>query len=116
MKTRILRLALLLIGTAIVSWNVSAYRSNVAQSRQVEVAFKDFLHDDSLQTDDIDDEFYSKLMRTRMRCMTADGLYDGWNNRMPWVIFGGVLILGGLLSFMVKPKKNVAEQVAASDC
>ena len=111
-----LRYFLLITGAVIVSWNLSAYKSNISHSTKVEARFQEFTSAQSDQISMQDIEFFGALQKLGIRCMYTDGLYDGHSHRIPAAIFGGVLIIGGLLSFMVTPKKNVAEQVAASDC
>ena len=107
---RALRYFLLIMGTAIISWNLSAYQSNISHSSKVEARFDEFTsaHVQEVSMQDI--EFFGAFQKLGLRCMITDGLYDGHSHRIPRVILGGVLVLGGLLSFMVQPKKNLAEQ------
>jgi|AOAMet2_C27A4_35_1029305.scaffolds.fasta_scaffold02757_3 hypothetical protein len=109
-----LRYSLLIIGTIIVSWNLSAYQSNISHSTKVKQRFHEFTVTHSNQIAVLDVEFYGAFQKLGTRCQSTDGLYYG-DHRIPKAIFGGVMLVGGLLSFFVRQKKKVAEQAAASD-
>ena len=61
-----------------------------------------------------DIEFFGALQKLGLRCQVTDGFYYG-DHRITKAISGGVMILGGLLSFFVTQKNKSAEQVAAPD-
>ena len=64
----------------------------------------------------IDDDLWGELHRAKVMSSQADGLYDGWNHRIPKVIFGGVFLVSGLLMFRLTPrKKPIVEQVVTSN-
>jgi len=113
---RVVRLSLILLGVAIGSWNLSAYRANVRNSEKIDSSFERFVNLAQAKEGSIDDELWGELHRTKVTSSHADGLYNGWNHRIPKVIFGGVLLVTGLLMFRLTPgKKRIVEQVAAPD-
>lgn len=109
-----LRYFLLIIGTTIVSWNLSAYNSNIDHATKVKQRFHEFTATHSHQISMQDIEFFGALQKLGLRCQVTDGFYYG-DHRITKAISGGVMILGGLLSFFVTQKNKSAEQVAAPD-
>jgi len=113
---RVIRSSLILLGVAIISWNLSAYRANVRNAEKIDSSFERFVNLAQAKEGGVDDELWGELHRTKVISSHADGLYNGWNHRIPKVIFGSVLLLAGVLMFRLTPgKKRVVEQAAALD-